>query len=84
MISHVKKGDTVVVLTGADKGKKGPVLKVYPHANMVLVEGMNMKEKHQRPRQSGKKGQKVSVPHPIHASNVRKDGAAKKKAAKKK
>jgi large subunit ribosomal protein L24 len=75
---QIKKGDNVVILTGIDKGKKGPVVKVYAHANMVLVEGMNMKEKHQRARQSGKKGQKLSIAHPIHASNVAKADAVKK------
>jgi large subunit ribosomal protein L24 len=79
---HIKKGDTVVMLAGADKGKKAPVLKVYPTARMVLVEGINMKQKHQKPRQSNKKGQMVEVAHPVHASNVRKADAPKK--AKKK
>jgi large subunit ribosomal protein L24 len=83
MISHLKKGDTVILLAGADKGKKGAVLKVYPKDNMVLVEGINMKEKHQRARQSNKKGQKVSIPHPVHASNVSKGGTTKKASKKK-
>ncbi len=79
---QIKKGDSVVILTGIDKGKKGPVVRVYANKNMVLVEGMNMKEKHQRARQSNKKGQKISIAHPIHASNVRKADAAKKTAKK--
>ncbi len=79
---HIKKGDTVVILTGIDKGKKGPVLKIIAKKNTVLVEGVNMKEKHQRARQSNKKGQKVSIAHPVHASNVKKADAAKKSAKK--
>ena len=81
---QIKKGDSVVILTGIDKGKKGPVVRVYTTKNMVLVEGMNMKEKHQRARQSNKKGQKLSIAHPIHASNVRKADAVKKVAKKSK
>jgi len=81
---HIKKGDNVVILTGIDKGKKGPVVKVYPKKNAVLVEGMNMKQKHQRARQSNKKGQMVSIAHPIHASNVGKSDAPKKTAKAKK
>jgi len=79
---HIKKGDTVVMLTGIDKGKKGPVVKIITKKNMVLVEGMNMKEKHQRARQSNKKGQKVSIAHPVHASNVKKADAPKKSSKK--
>ncbi len=70
------------MLSGIDKGKKGPILKIIGKKNMVLVEGMNMKEKHQRPRQTGKKGQKVSIPHPVHASNVKKADAPKKSTKK--
>ena len=46
---RVKKGDTVVVIAGKDKGKKGTVLKVMPKTNRVLVEGVNMITKHQKP-----------------------------------
>lgn len=81
---HIKKGDTVVILTGIDKGKKGPVVKLYPKKGMILVEGMNMKEKHQKPRQSNKKGQKISIAHPIHMSNVAKTEKVKKAAKKSK
>ena len=81
---HIKKGDTVVILTGIDKGKKGPVVRLYPKKNAVLVEGMNMKNKHQRARQSNKKGQILSIAHPIHASNVKKADAPKKAEKKSK
>jgi large subunit ribosomal protein L24 len=47
---HVKKGDTVYVLSGKDKGKKGKVLNVAPGDSMVLVEGVNMSTKHKKPK----------------------------------
>ncbi len=47
---HVKKEDTVVVLSGKDKGKKGKVLSVNPSSNQVVVEGVNMSTKHKKPR----------------------------------
>lgn len=80
---HVKKGDNVVVLRGADKGKKGPVVRVLRGKNMVVIEGVNQKHKHQKPRRQGKKGQVVSIAHPIHASNVAHAAKAPKAKAKK-
>lgn len=67
---HVKKEDTVIVITGKDKGKKGRVLRVYPDKNRVLVEGVNMVKKHQRPTQMDPQGGIVTKEAPIHASNV--------------
>ena len=67
---HIKKGDTVVVLAGNEKGKTGKVLRAYPKLSMVLVEGVGMKKRHQRPRQEGQKGQIVDKQHPIAASRV--------------
>ena len=75
----IKKKDTVTVIVGADKGKKASVLKVYPKKGMILVEGINMKTKHQKARQSNKKGQIIKVAHPISASNVSIGDAPKKK-----
>lgn len=69
---HIKKGDTVKVLTGKDAGKTGKVLRAFPQANKVLVEKVNLKKKHQRARKQGAKGQVVEMAHPIHASNVKK------------
>lgn len=69
---HVKKGDTVKVITGKDKGKTGKVLKALPSQNKVLVEGVQMYTKHVRPRKQGEKGQAVVIPRPIHVSNVEK------------
>lgn len=69
---HIKKGDTVTILTGNDKGKSGKVVKVFPARSMVVVEGVGMRKKHQRPRKEGQAGQIVEKQHPIHASNVMK------------
>lgn len=69
----IKTGDTIVVLQGNDKGKKAKVIKAYPADDRVLVEGVNMKKRHIRPRGSGKKGEVIDKPHPIHVSNVRLD-----------
>lgn len=66
----VKKGDTVLALTGKDRGRKGKVLAVYPAAGRVLVEGMNIVKKHIRPRRAGEKGQRVEVPAPMPIPRV--------------
>lgn len=69
---HVKKGDTVVVLTGNEKGKSGKVLEVYPKLGMVLVDGIGMRKKHAKPRREGQKGQIIDKQFPVHVSNVAK------------
>ena len=53
---HIKKGDTVVVLSGKDKGKKGKVLAVFPKTSKAIVEGVNVASKHQKPRRQGEEG----------------------------
>ena len=58
---HVKKGDTVIVLSGKDKGKKGKVLAVSPAEQKVIVEGINMVTKHVKPRRMGEPGGIVTV-----------------------
>ncbi len=65
----IKKGQTVKILCGDDKGKKGTVIKVFPLQDKVLVEGVNMKTSHKKATQ-GKKGEIVQVAMPIHISNV--------------
>jgi len=67
---HIKKNDTVKILTGKDKGKTGKVLKAFPKENRILVEGVNMYKKHERARKEGQKGQVVERAMPMHASNV--------------
>lgn len=66
----IKKGDNVKVLTGKDRGKTGKVITVDPGNERVTVEGLNLYKKHVRPRRQGEKGQLISVPRPLHVSNV--------------
>lgn len=67
---HVKKDDTVIVITGKDKGKKGRVIAAYPRENRVLIEGVNMVKKHQKPNQQNPQGGILNQEAPIHVSNV--------------
>lgn len=67
---HVKKDDRVIVISGKDKGKTGRILEAYPRENRVLVEGVNMVNKHTKPSQAMPQGGIVSQEAPIHASNV--------------
>ena len=66
----VKKGDTVKVLSGNDKGKTGEVLEVIPKTEKILVKGINIKKKHVKPRRAGEEGGIISAEFPIHASKV--------------
>lgn len=66
----IKKQDTVVVISGKDRGTRGKVLRVIPSENKILVEGVGLKKRHQRPRRSGQKGEIITMPSPIHRSNV--------------
>ena len=66
----IKKGDTVIVNTGKDRGKEGVVLRVFPKHDEVLVEGVHIVSRHQRSSQRGSQGQIVKKPMPIPASNV--------------
>lgn len=66
----IKKGDTVKVISGANLGKEGTVLKVYPDKNKVIVEGVNIIKKHAKPTQSNPDGGILEYEAPIHASNV--------------
>ncbi|MCC6290616.1 50S ribosomal protein L24 [Candidatus Nomurabacteria bacterium] len=70
----VKKGDTVRIITGKDKGKEGKIIKSLPRENRVIVEGLNLMKRRRRPTKEGQKGQVVSVAAPVHASNVKKVG----------
>ena len=69
----IKKGDNVKIITGKDKGKAGKVVRVLVAKSKVIVEGLNMNKKHQRPRKSGEKGSIINVAMPIHVSNVKKE-----------
>lgn len=67
---HVKKGDTVMVIAGKDKGKKGKILRVFPAKGRVLVEGINMIKRHTRPTQKVQQGGIITKEAPLDASNV--------------
>jgi large subunit ribosomal protein L24 len=67
---HVKKEDTVIVISGKDKGKKGRVIVAYPRENKVLVEGVNLVKKHTKPSPKNPQGGIITQEAPIHASNV--------------
>ena len=67
---HVKTGDKVKVISGKYKGKEGVILKSFPKQNRVLVEGVNIVKKHQKPSQANQTGGVVEMEAPIHVSNV--------------
>ena len=67
---NIKKDDKVVVLSGKDKGKQGKVLVADPKAMKVIVEGVNVATKHQKPRKQGEEGGIIKVETPIYASKV--------------
>ena len=70
MSAKIKKGDSVVVLTGRDKGRKGTVLKVMPTEERIVVQGINMVQRHTRPSQGNPQGGIVRKEATIHVSNV--------------
>jgi len=70
MKMHVKKGDTVKVLSGKDKGKQGEIIRSMPSKGRVVVEKVNVVKKAQRPTQSNPQGGIMSMEAPINVSNV--------------
>ena len=77
--AKIKKGDTVVVLAGKDKGRSGAVLQVFPKEDKVLVDGVNVHARHRKPDQTNPNGGIDRKPAPLHISNVAiadKDGKA--------
>ena len=66
----IKKGDTVQVLSGNDKGKKGEVLQVIPKDSKIVVKGVNVRKKHIKPRKQGEEGGIISVECAINRSKV--------------
>ncbi|TSC96705.1 MAG: large subunit ribosomal protein L24 [Parcubacteria group bacterium Athens0714_26] len=67
---NIKKGDIVKILAGKDNGKNGKILVVDVKNEKVLVEGINILKKHKRPTRQGEKGEIISLPKPVHISNV--------------
>lgn len=89
---NIKKDDNVIIIAGKDKGKSGKVITSLPKIHKVIVAGINIIKKNQKPRQKGQKGQIIEKTMPIDVSNVRlaseekkapKKVVAKKPAAKK-
>jgi large subunit ribosomal protein L24 len=70
-MQKIKKGDTVLVVKGKDKGKKGKVIKVIPKEARIIVEGVNLVKKHLKPKRVGEKGKIVEIPAPLSWANVR-------------
>ena len=66
----IKKGDTVKVLSGKDRGKRGKVLAVFPRQGRALIEGANLKKRHRRSRRADRKGEVVLLPAPLAVSAV--------------
>ena len=67
---RIKKGDTVQVIAGKDKGKTGEVLRTLPYQNRVVVQGVNLRTRHVKPTQEGETGRIVTEEASLHASNV--------------
>jgi len=67
----IRKGDTILIISGKDRRKKSKVIKVFPGENRLLAEGVNLRKKHQKPKRSGEKGQVIVMPCPISVANVK-------------
>jgi large subunit ribosomal protein L24 len=70
MAARIRKGDRVEVITGADKGKRGAVLRVLPKENRAVVEGVNIAKRHTKPKGMGQEGGIVAKEATIHLSNI--------------
>lgn len=67
----IKKNDQVLIISGKDRGKKGKVLDVFPEESRIIVEGVNIRKKHVKPKKSGEKGQVAELPGHTAISNVK-------------
>jgi large subunit ribosomal protein L24 len=70
MAAKVRKNDTVQVLSGRERGKQGKVSRVLPKEDRVVVDGINLRKRHTRPRRAGEQAGIVEFPAPLHVSNV--------------
>ncbi len=77
MARHVRKGDTVIVTAGKNKGAQGKILRVVTDTDQVVVEGVNVRTKHVKPSQNNPQGGTVQKEMPIHISNVSPAAAGK-------
>ncbi len=66
----IRKGDTVKIICGVNRGKTGRVLKTFPETGRIIVEGVNLIKRHSRPTQKNRKGGIIEKEGPIHVSNV--------------
>ncbi|RJQ36014.1 50S ribosomal protein L24 [Candidatus Parcubacteria bacterium] len=66
----IKTGDTVQLLSGKERGKRGKVIGAFPRTGLVVVEGLNLKKRHRRSRRQDKKGEIVLIPGPVQSSAV--------------
>ena len=67
---HIKTGDSVIVIAGKEKGKKGKVIATYPKKDSVVVEGLNLVKRHTKPSQNNPQGGIITKEAAIHVSNV--------------
>jgi len=67
----IHKGDQVLIISGKDRGRKSKVLEAFPKESRVVVEGINLRKKHMKPKKSGEKGQIIEIPAPLSVSNVK-------------
>jgi large subunit ribosomal protein L24 len=67
---HIKKGDTVKVISGDDKGKSGRVISIYPKKSRVVIEGVNIITKHSKPTATNPEGGRIQKEGSVHISNV--------------
>ena len=79
---RIRKGDTVQVISGKDKGKTGEVLRTLTYENRVVVQGINMRTRHVKPAQEGESGRIVTEEASVHASNVMLYSTSKKVASR--
>lgn len=70
MPRHIRKGDTVIVTSGASKGQTGVVRQVFPESERVIIEGVNLRTMHKKPTQANPQGGLIEREAPIHLSNV--------------
>lgn len=68
--THVKKGDTVRIISGNYRGNIGKIIRVFPKTSQIIISNFNLKVKHVRPKQAEDSGQIISFEAPIHSSNV--------------
>ncbi|MBZ9573029.1 50S ribosomal protein L24 [Patescibacteria group bacterium] len=67
----IKKGDQILIISGKDRGKRGKILEAFPKEGKAVVEGVNIRKKHVRPKKTGEKGQIIEMPAPINVANLK-------------